>query len=129
MLDGRDGIKFWKLSVPEREYCFTAQQGFAKPEMEVLDVECPGESTQHAGILQNYTDALLDGTPLLAKGEEGINGLTISNAAFLSSWTGGGWIDLPLDEDKYYELLQKKIEGSTYKKETKDTVFSTEGTY
>ena len=129
VLDGRDGLKFWKLAVPEREHCFTAQQGFAKPEMEVLDVECPGESTQHAGILQNYTDALLDGTPLLAKGEEGINGLTISNAAFLSSWTGGGWIDLPLDEDKYYELLQKKIEGSTYKKETKDTVFSTEGTY
>ena len=42
---------------------------------------------------------------------------------------GGAWIDLPLDEDKYYEMLQEKIANSKLKKEVKETVFSTEGTY
>lgn len=122
-------LRFWKLDVPEREHCFTAEGGFARPPFEEVAVECPGENTQHRGILRNYTDALLDGTPLLAQGAEGINGLTISNAAFMSSWTGGGWIDLPLDEDKYYEMLQEKIASSKYKKDVKEAVFSTEGTY
>lgn len=125
--DGK--LRFWKLSIPEREYCFETTEGFKKPDVEVIDVECPGENTQHRGILQNYTDALLDGTPLLAKGEEGINGLTLSNAAFLSSWTGGGWVDLPVDEDRFYAMLQEKIATSTYHKNVKEAVFSTEGTY
>ena len=58
---------------------------------------------------------ILRGEPLVAGGEEGINGLTISNAAFLSSWLGGKEVELPFDEDLYYELLQKKIEGSKAK--------------
>ena len=48
----------------------------------------------HPGILQNFADAVLYGTPLLAPGEEGINGLAISNAAYLSSWTDD-WAELP----------------------------------
>ena len=122
-------LHFWKLAEPERKFCFETSEGFPHIAMEDYDVECPGENSQHRGILQNYTDALLDGTPLLAHGEEGINGLTLSNAAFLSSWTGHGWVDLPLDEDKFYAMLQEKIATSNYHKTVKETVFSTEGTY
>ena len=38
--------------------------------------------------------------------------LEIINAIFLSSWTGGGWVDLPIDGDKYEELLKEKCGGS-----------------
>ena len=49
---------------------------------------------------------------------EGINGLTISNAIYLSSWTDG-WVDLPLDEGLFYQKLQDKISKSSFKKEVK----------
>ncbi len=124
-----DKMHFWKLSEPERKFCFESTEGFQVPSVEDYDVECPGENSQHRGILQDFTNALLDGTPMLAKGEEGINGVTLCNAAYMSSWLGGQWIDLPLDEDRYYEMLQEKIKHSTYHKNVREAVFSTEGTY
>ncbi len=44
----------------------------------------------HIGILQNFTDAILYNKDLLAPGYEGINGLTISNAAYMSDWLDSG---------------------------------------
>jgi predicted dehydrogenase len=35
---------------------------------------------QHTAILRGFTSAILNGTPLLAPGQDGIRGLTISNA-------------------------------------------------
>ena len=58
---------------------------------------------------------MLHGEPLLAPGEEGILGLTISNAMHLSAWTED-WVQLPLDEDLFYEKLQEKIKTSVYRK-------------
>ena len=54
---------------------------------------------------------ILRGEPLVAEGKEGINGLTISNAAFLSSWLNKT-IELPMDEELYYEMLKEKIASS-----------------
>jgi hypothetical protein len=45
----------------------------------------------------------------------------ISNAAFLSSWLGET-VSLPIDEDLFYDLLQKKIENSTFVKEVKEVI-------
>ena len=64
---------------------------------------------QHCGIMKNFTNHVLKGEPLIAPGEEGINGLTISNAIHLSSWLGKE-VTLPLDEDLYIEELNKRIE-------------------
>ena len=51
---------------------------------------------------------------------EGINGLNISNAIFLSSWLDN-WVELPVDPELYYEKLQEKIKNSTFvKEEVKD---------
>ena len=54
---------------------------------------------------------ILRGEPLVADGREGINGLTISNAAFLSSWLDKT-VELPIDEELYYSLLKEKIANS-----------------
>lgn len=64
---------------------------------------------QHCGIMKNFTNHVLNGEALIAPGEEGINGLTISNAIHLSSWLGKE-VTLPLDEDLYIEELNKRIE-------------------
>jgi hypothetical protein len=74
------------------------------------------ERGQHAEVLSAFAEAIAADDPglLYARGEEGINGLSISNAAFLSSWLGKA-IDLPVDEELFWGELQKKIAGSRAK--------------
>lgn len=63
---------------------------------------------QHMGIFRNFSKAVLFGEPLLAPGVEGINGLMLSNAVYLSSWLGRE-VTLPLDEEFYLEELNRRI--------------------
>lgn len=114
--DGK--LTFWRLRVPEPKFNAEYTGGFGQPECWKCEIPVDqGEGPQHKGILQNFTNALLHGEPLLAPGEEGIHGLTISNAMHLSAWTED-WVDLPLDEDLFYEKLQEKIKTSVFRKET-----------
>ncbi|MDR3293771.1 MAG: gfo/Idh/MocA family oxidoreductase, partial [Clostridiales bacterium] len=64
---------------------------------------------QHMNIFKNFSRAVLFGEPLIAKGDEGINGLTLSNAVYLSSWLGRE-VSLPLDEELYLKELEKRVE-------------------
>ena len=48
----------------------------------------------------------------MAKGEEGILGLTISNAIHLSAWTRETVDVKHFPDDRFYELLQEKIRNS-----------------
>lgn len=112
-----DKLTFWRLRVPEPEFNRNYKGGFGQPECWVCDIPVAGGGgPQHKGILQNFTNALLHGEKLLAPGEEGILGLTLSNAMHLSAWTDD-WVDLPLDEDLFYEKLQEKIANSTFRKD------------
>ena len=73
-------------------------------------------------------EAILHGTPLLARGEEGVNGVELANAMLLSSWTDD-WASIPVDEDLFYRMLQEKIESSTVSKEDRDTLMEVKGTF
>lgn len=64
---------------------------------------------QHAGVLENFAANVLDGTPLLAPGSDGINGVRLANAIHLSSWTKKEVSLKDLDEDLYLEELNKHI--------------------
>lgn len=117
-------IKFRRNIISEREFNKANRDKiFGRPEAWDCKIPVEGSSTQHIGILQDFTNAILDGTPLLAPGEEGINGLTISNAIHYSAWTGG-WADLNnFDHEGFYNILQDKIAKSTVvKKEIQMTV-------
>jgi predicted dehydrogenase len=63
---------------------------------------------QHAGVLENFAANILDGTPLLAPGSDGINGVRLANAIHLSSWTGRE-VPLDFDEDDYLAELNQRI--------------------
>ena len=72
-------------------------------------IEFPSEwGAQHAGVLENFAANILDGTPLIAPGSDGINGVRLANAIHLSSWTGGE-IPLDFDEDEYLTQLNQRI--------------------
>ncbi|MBQ3087525.1 MAG: Gfo/Idh/MocA family oxidoreductase [Clostridia bacterium] len=108
-------IKMFVLNGSTTEGIYGATDGFKKLGGEWVDVPTDGQNPQHIGVMNAFAAHILRGEPLVAGGEEGINGLTISNAAFLSSWLDKE-IVLPIDEDLYYAKLQEKIAGSTHKK-------------
>lgn len=62
---------------------------------------------QQANILQDFTNHILHGTPLLAPGEEGIRALSIINAIYLSAYTGNRRVSFPLDAEEYDTLLKE----------------------
>ncbi|MDH2443348.1 Gfo/Idh/MocA family oxidoreductase [Amnibacterium sp. CER49] len=68
---------------------------------------------QHAAVLENFAAHILDGTPLLAPGAEGIAAVRLANAIHLSSWLGRE-VPLDFDEDEFLRLLNDRIraEGS-----------------
>ena len=108
-------LQFWRLRVSERQFNQEYNGRIGEPECWKCTVPIVGEETAHAGIMSNWVEAILKGTPLLAPGSEGINGLELSNAMYLSTWTDR-WVELPIDHDLFYEELQKKIKNSTFKK-------------
>ncbi|MFD2673654.1 Gfo/Idh/MocA family protein [Marinicrinis sediminis] len=108
-------MTFWRLRTPESEFNRTFKGGFGEPENWKIEIPVQGSNPEHPGITQNWVNAILHGTELLAPGEEGIKGLTLSNAMLLSSWTDN-WVDLPLDEELFYSLLQERIQNSTFQK-------------
>jgi len=63
---------------------------------------------QHVNIFRNFSRAVLHGEALLAPGIEGVNGLMLSNAVYLSAWLDRE-ISLPVDEALYLEELNKRI--------------------
>lgn len=103
-----ENLKLFRLKEKVSDHIKNSAEGFGSIEGEWEDVPTDGLNNQHCEVTSKFAAAILRGEPLVANGEEGINGLTISNAAHLSSWTGKE-ITLPIDEDLYYSELQKKI--------------------
>lgn len=122
-----DKLTLYKLEMNEREFCKTAKGGFDQPEYKVTEVETDGLNEQHLGVFKAFADNILHNKPLVARGEEGINGLTLSNAMHLSSWLNKK-VAIPFDEDLFLDELNKR-RALSVKKEVEAVVFDTEGTY
>jgi len=114
-------LYMWKAECSEQEWSKKNTIPFGAPQLTMTEVETDGKSEQHVGVLNAFAGAILRGEPLVARGEEGINGLTLSNAMHLSAWLGRA-IDLPFDEDLYYEELKKRIATSRLKETASNTV-------
>ncbi|MBR4862975.1 MAG: Gfo/Idh/MocA family oxidoreductase [Oscillospiraceae bacterium] len=124
----KDKLEVWEFEVSEPEFNRTNTKSFGKIEAHEIEVETDGENPQHVGVINAFGGAILRGEPLVADGREGINGLTLSNAMHLSSWTGKT-VELPLDEDLYYEELMKRVATSRRKENVKSVVADTESSY
>ncbi len=121
-------LTFYELEENERTYCFETAEGFAKPAGHFVKLETDGENLQHIGVLRAFAANILRGEPLVAKGCEGINGLTLSNAMHLSSWLGRA-VTLPIDEDLFLEKLNELRAASSEKKAVREVTFDTKGSY
>jgi predicted dehydrogenase len=97
------------------EFCRTTQDGFGKPAAQSVEIPCQSATDPHAAVLQNFVDAILDGTPLLAPGAEGLHSLELANAIVFSSLLDRP-LDLPLDGAAWQQRLQELIAQSTHTK-------------
>lgn len=66
----------------------------------------PQKTTQHFVIIQNFINAIEQGEPLIAQGCEGINGLRLSNAIYLSGFLKEQ-VSINFDDDLFLEELNK----------------------
>lgn len=121
-------LKITRLETPLNEFTGHGLTPFARPKTteEVITFEDKGPG--HVGILNAFAKCILEGEPLIAGGEEGINGLTLSNAMHLAAFTGKP-VTLPFDENLYYEELMKRVKTSRRKEEVKAVVGDTSSTY
>lgn len=123
-------IVFTRNVISEREHNKINTQPFATPEHWICDIPADfSGGEQHVGILKNFASGVLNGTQLLAPGEEGINGLTVSNAIHLSAWTGETVDVKNFPHDKFYNMLQDKIKNSTVVKKESNVIADTSNTY
>ncbi len=113
-------LKWWRLKTSERETCFNAQTSFPNADCDYEEIVFNDSGSAHQGVIQAYVNNILSGTPLVAEGCEGINELSISNAAYLSSWQGGIPVKLPVDGEKFDELLKARQDASQLIKEEAD---------
>ena len=120
---------FFKNDADTKELIETSSEGFKKPSCEKILVETDGQNPQHAGIINNFTAALLGKEELFVSGTDGIAGVELMNAISLSGWLGGQKVSLPVDEDVYLAELDKRRAVSRLKTDVKSTVANTEGTY
>ncbi|MBE6732715.1 MAG: Gfo/Idh/MocA family oxidoreductase [Ruminococcaceae bacterium] len=123
--DGKLFLYEFKMSEPE--FSRTNTDPFGSIETTRIEVETDGENLQHVGVCNAWAGAILRGEPLVANGFEGINSLTISNAIHLSAFLDKT-IELPFDEELYYDELMKRVKTSKVK-ETKAVFADTSSTF
>jgi predicted dehydrogenase len=111
----RDRISFTRNEADMIQFSRSAKLGFAKPE--VWNVEIPFENAPnpHATLMQNFVNAILDGEPLIAPGEEGIHSVELANVMLYSSLIDQT-VALPMDSAAYETKLNQLIASSTIEK-------------
>ena len=123
-----DVLTLYELEELEQDWTVNNKIPFAQVPGKEITVETDGLNPQHQGVFAAFAGRILRGEPLVAGGEEGINGLTLSNAMHLSAFLGHP-VELPFDEDLFERELRKRI-ATSRRKETSGGVFAdTAGTY
>ncbi len=123
-----DKLTMTEYEMTEQEFSKTNTQPFATVNGTTHEVETDGENPQHIGVLNAWADAILHGGKLVAEGKEGINGLTLSNAMHLSAFLGKE-VEIPFDEETYYNELMKRVATSKRKVGVKSLFADTSGSY
>ena len=122
-------LTYVKNLVDSAEHLRTSSHGFRAPQTETVEVETDGENTQHAGIINNFTDALLGRAPLFVSGTDGMAGVELMNAISLSGWKNGARVTLPVDEEEYLKELNARRATSVRKEVKEEKASDTQGTY
>ena len=103
------------VKLPMSEFSRSTEKQFVAPHTTETRFSFPDKGGQHIAVLQNFVDAILDGTPLIAPAAEGIHAVELANAMFLSS-AEERTVELPLDAAEYEQFLNDLIAKSRRQK-------------
>ena len=103
-----DNMRFIRNDVSANIFLTTTSELWSRPENWNIRIPVSGNGGQHAEILQNFIDAIRDGSPLIAPAAEGLKSVELANAMLYSSEMGKT-VELPLDAKSYAALLKRKI--------------------
>lgn len=123
-----DKLIMTEYEMTEQEFSKTNTKPFDTVGSTTTEVETDGENPQHVGVLNDWANAILHGGKLVAEGKEGINGLTLSNAMHLSAFLGHE-VEIPFDEELYYNELMKRVATSKRKVGVKSVFADTSASY
>ncbi len=94
------------------EFSNTTTEMFGSPEVTTEAIKITETVNQHAVIMNNFVQAILNDEPLIAPAAAGLASLDMANAMLLSTWQQQT-IKLPLNRERYQSVLDQKIENST----------------
>ena len=94
----RGGLKKHLMTTP----------AWTTPECTWSDVKLPKGRTGHIEVTRAFVRHILRGAPLVADGADGVNGLELSNAIYLSGYRGRA-VDLPLKAREMERLIAELI--------------------
>lgn len=106
-------LEFIRTDVSVQQFRQTNDQRFGMPGKSRMLIEVP-DTKGHTVILQNFVNAVIDGEPVIAPGDEGLHSVELANAMIYSGLTGKS-VDLPMNRDAYEKMLAKLIKGSRSK--------------
>jgi predicted dehydrogenase len=108
-------LSFTRNDADMIEFSKAATTGFDKPGTSVTDIPFDNAPAPHAELMQNFVDAILDGTPLKVPGEDGIHSVELANAMLYSSLINQT-VELPMDSAAFEKKLQQLIAESRFQK-------------
>lgn len=111
----KDKLNFIRNEVPMDEFSKTSKVGFSKPDVWNVEIPISNAPAPHAALMQNFVDAILDGAPLIAPGEEGIHSVELANVMLYSSLIDKT-VELPMNSAAFEKKLKQLISGSKAKK-------------
>ena len=97
------------------EFSQAAKSGFTKPEVWNVEIPFADAGNAHATIMQNFVEAILDGTPLIAPGDQGLGSVELANVLLYSSLLESP-VKLPLDGAAWESKLNELISHSKLEK-------------
>ena len=108
-----DHLEFTRNEISSSEYNRTTNESFGTPRAWEIRIPTPGAASRHAGVLQAFVNAILSGTPLIARAEEGLASAELANAILYSSCMEKT-VTLPLDAAAYEACLKEKMKTSRF---------------
>ena len=108
-------LTFTRNEVPADQWNQSSKIGFAKPDVWNVTIPFGNAENPHATFMQNFVDAILDGTPLNCPGDDGIGSIELANVMLYSSLIGQT-VELPLDSAAYEKALHQLIANSRFEK-------------
>ncbi len=97
------------------EFSKTAKIAFGKPETWNCEIPFADAGNSHGILMQNFVDAILDGTPLIAPGDDGMGSVELANVLLYSSLIDSP-VKLPLDGAAWEVKLNELIANSKTEK-------------